>query len=149
MTSRRDDSGQTTMLIVTLAVVLMMTIAVVVDASAAYLHRQGLANVAEGAALYAADSAASGTDIYTGGLGEELALDDAAARAAVAEYLHSTGASARYPSLRYDVHVDRGTHRVLVDVRAPVELPLRFPGTPETAQVSAHGNATVIVDQDG
>ena len=47
----QEDSGQTTLLIVGLAVVLMMAIAVVVDATAAYLQRQGLATVADGAAL--------------------------------------------------------------------------------------------------
>ena len=53
---RRDEAGQTTIMIVGFAVVLMMTIVVVVDASAAYLQRQGLDNVADGAALAGADA---------------------------------------------------------------------------------------------
>jgi hypothetical protein len=45
-----------TLLIVGLAVVLMTAIAVVVDATAAFLQRQGLATVADGAALAGADA---------------------------------------------------------------------------------------------
>ena len=47
----RDERGQVTVMIVGLTFILLVTIAVVVDASAAYLQRSGLATVADGAAL--------------------------------------------------------------------------------------------------
>ena len=56
---RRDDhgqQGQATLMIVGFAFVLAMAVALVVDASAAYLQRQGLDTVADGAALRGADA---------------------------------------------------------------------------------------------
>ena len=44
-----------TLLIIGFAGILLMAIVVVIDASAAYLQRQGLDNLADGAALYGAD----------------------------------------------------------------------------------------------
>ena len=52
---RRDERGQATVLIVGLATFLAMTIALVVDSTAAYLQRQGLDTLADGAALRGAD----------------------------------------------------------------------------------------------
>ena len=46
----RDEQGQVTLLIIGFASILLMAIVVVVDASAAYLQRQGLDNLADGAA---------------------------------------------------------------------------------------------------
>ena len=60
-----------------------MMAAVVTDASAAYLQRQGLDTLADGAALTAADAGASGDEAYGDGLGADLHLDADAARAAV------------------------------------------------------------------
>ena len=88
--SRGDERGQTTVLIVGLAVVLLMAIAVVVDASAAYLQRQGLDTVADGAALAGADAGSRNLDVLYGeGVGRRPRLDQAetVARAAVADYL--------------------------------------------------------------
>ncbi len=56
MSARRDEAGQATVLIIGFAVVLAMVVAVVTDASAAYLQRQGLDTLADGAALAGADA---------------------------------------------------------------------------------------------
>jgi hypothetical protein len=141
----RDDRGQTSLLIVGLCVTLMMAVAVVVDASAAYLQRQGLDNLADGAALHAADAAASGEEVYTGGLGERLDLVAETARSGVGEYLASTGAYADFPGLRHSVSVDPAGQRVVVSLRAPLDLPLAVRGSPGTATVSATGSAVVTV----
>ena len=54
----------------------------VVDASAAYLQRQGLDTVADGAALRGADLGATGREVYTGGVPSgRLELTAAAVRA--------------------------------------------------------------------
>lgn len=139
---RRDDAGQTSLLIVGFAVVLAMLVAVVVDASAAYLHRQGLANLADGAALAGADGGATGSDVYTQGVPEHrLRQQGAAARAAVEDYLRLTGARGDFPGLSYDVAVDGD--RVSVRVSAPVDLPLVVPGSPDHPVVSAVSAAVI------
>ena len=64
--SRRDERGQATVMIIGLAVVLLMAAVVVVDASAAYLQRQGLDTVADGAALAGADAGSRNLDVLYG-----------------------------------------------------------------------------------
>ena len=140
----RDERGQATVLIVGFAVVLMMAVALVVNASAAYLQRQSLDSLADGAALVAADAGAEGEDVYAGGLGEErLALLEATARGAVDDYLARTGARGQYPGLARTVQVDRATRSVRVRISAPLALPLTIPGAPHTATVAAVGAAAV------
>ena len=142
---RRDERGQATVLIVGFAVLLAMVVALVVDTAAAYLHRQGLDTLADGAALRGADLGATGQDVYQGGVPREtLALTPGQARAAVGAYLREAGAYARYPGLSYTVRVT-GDH-VEVHLTAPLDLPLTIPGSPEHATVGADGSAVVGVD---
>jgi hypothetical protein len=83
----RNEDGTTIPLIIGLVGVLAMGVAVVTDASAAYLQRQGLDNLADGAALAGADLGAAGDDVYTGGIGDDrLAITEAEARAAGRAY---------------------------------------------------------------
>ena len=91
----RDEQGTATLMIVGLALVLAMMAAVVTDASAAYLQRQGLDTLADGAALAAADAGASGLEAYGEGLSADLHLDADLARTAVADYLRRVGAFTR------------------------------------------------------
>jgi Flp pilus assembly protein TadG len=141
----RDEQGQATVMIVGFALVLAMAVAVVVDASAAYLQRQGLDTVADGAALRGADLGATGREVYTGGVpADRLALTAGAVRAAVHDYLVGSGAYARYPGLTFAVAVDPGSDSVTVRVRAPLDLPLTVPGSPGTASVGATGSAVVV-----
>lgn len=121
----RGERGQTSLLIVGFALVVAMLVAVVVDASAAYLRREDLDALADGAALAATE--AVGTDqVYVGGLGARAALDPAQARADVAAYLQQTGATERYPGLTWAVDV--GSDLVVVRLATPLDLPLRLPG---------------------
>ena len=146
---RRDERGQAAVLIIGLATVLAMTIALVVDATAAYLQRQGLNTLADGAALRGADLGATGRDVYEGGVPDDrLELTAAQAREAVGAYLRSTGAYSRYPGLTYRVRVDPAARSVEVSLRAPLDLPLTVPGSPEVAMVGATGSAVVGVDPD-
>src|SRR3954465_14648721 len=141
-----DERGTATLLIIGLAVVLLMMTAVVTDASAAYLQRQNLDTLADGAALTGADAGASGDEAYGEGLGSDLHLDADVARAAVFGYLHRVGAFTRYPGLTATVAVDPATQRVIVAVHAPIPLPLRVPGGPHSASISATSAARVGVD---
>jgi uncharacterized membrane protein len=144
---RRGQHGQATVMIVGFAIVLAMAVALVVDASAAYLQRQGLDTVADGAALRGADLGATGEETYTHGVPDrDLALTPAAVRAAVHDYLAAIGAYGRYPGLTFDVVVDAPARRVSVTVHAPLDLPLTVPGSPQSASIGATGAAVVQVD---
>jgi hypothetical protein len=142
---RRGDAGQATLLIVGFAVLLLMMTAVVVDASAAFLRRQSLDTLADGAALAGADAGSADLDLLYGeGLDAvRLAQAEPAARAAVASYLRDTGALTAYPGLTWTLDID-GTD-VVVDLEAPLDLPLTVPGAPTTASISASARAAVVV----
>lgn len=146
--SSADEAGQTTIFIVGLAVVLLMTMAVVVDASAAFLRRQSLDSLADGAALAGADAGASGQDVYLTGVDpERLQLFTASARDGVAGYLRDSGAYAHFPGLHWSVHVDPATRTVSVSLQAPLALPFQVPGGPGRTVVGATGSAAVVPDQ--
>ena len=138
----RDESGQTTLLLVGFAVVVLLMVGVVVDASAAYLRRQGLDAVADGAALSAADGV-QGRQVYEGGLGERAWIDPAVARALVDDYLAATGAAAEYPGLDYTV--DATADRIVVHVSAPLDLPITPPGWARRPVISATAASYVVV----
>jgi len=135
-----------TPLIVGFALIIALTVAVVIDATAAYLQRSELSTLADGAALHGADLGATGADVYTDGLPDErLRVTEAAVRAAVADYLHQVGAHGRYPGLTFDVGVGRD-QRVTVELSAPLDLPLTFPGSPSSPRVGASGSAVSSID---
>ena len=138
----RDQRGQTSVLIIGFAFVLLLMVGVVVDSSAAYLQRQGLDTLADGAALAGADEV-RGSGVYEGGLtGERAPLDAAAARAAVHDYLLGIGAYDEHPGLSFDVAIrDRS---VIVRVSAPLDLPVTVDGVTDT-RVDARGAAVVEV----
>jgi len=141
------EHGQATLLILGLATVLAMGVAVVTDASAAYLQRQALDSLADGAALAGADLGAAGAEVYSGGLDEDrLSLTQAEAKAAVWDYLKRAGAFARHPGLQVSVVVDAPTSTVRVRLSAPLDLPLTVPGSTNTTYVGATGSAIVTVD---
>lgn len=136
------ERGQATLLIVGFAIVLVLMVAVVVDASAAYLRRQGLDSVADGAALFAADSA-RGREVYTGQLGDRAWLDPALARRDVDDYLRTSGAAVHYPGLA--VSVDTTATQVVVRVSAPLHLPIVPPGWVRRPVISATAASYVAV----
>ncbi len=137
------ERGQVSVLIVGFAIVLLLAVGVVVDASAAYLQRQGLDTLADGAALAGADEV-RGTAVYEGGLGNDrVPLDAAAARAAVHDYFARIGAYDDYPGLSFDVAIrDRS---VVVRVTAPLDLPITVEDLTDTT-VDARGAAVVEVE---
>ena len=145
---RGRERGSTIPLIIGFALVLMLVVGVVIDATAAYLRRQDLDSLADGAALRGADLGAAGTEVYGGGLGEaDLDITPAAARQAVDAYLKAVDAYRRYPGLLAEVTVDTAARRVRVHLRAPADLPLHVPGSPSHPIVGAEGSAVVALDR--
>lgn len=134
--------GSTSLLVVGFAIVAIMMVAVVVDASAAYLRRSALDSLADGAALAAADGIRA-EQVYAGGLTDRARLDPATARRYVAEHLVATGAASRYPGLRYDVEAT--PERVVVHVAAPLQLPITPPGWERRPLITATAASYVVV----
>lgn len=144
---RRDDRGSTIPLLIGVALVIAILVAAMSDATAAYLRRQSLDSLADGAALQGADLGAQGREVYAGDLtGDRLRETEGAANAAVARYLQAVGAYGRYPGLRAVVRVDPRTRAVEVSLTATVDLPLGVPGVTRRADVTAHGSASVVRD---
>jgi hypothetical protein len=141
---KRAESGQASLLIIGLAVVVAMLVAMVVDASAAYLRRQGLDSLADGAALAAADGV-QGEQVYRGGLGKRAQIDPEAARAYVADYLWATGAVSKYPGLTY--LVEASADSVLVRVSAPLDLPITPPGWERRPVITGTAASFVVVSE--
>lgn len=142
--TRGDQRGQTSLLIIGFAIVGVMMVALVVDASSAYLRRSGLDSLADGAALAAADGIA-GQRVYEGGLGDHAQIDPALARQYVEDYLSATGAARRYPGLHYVV--ETAADRVVVRLATPLDLPIVPPGWDRRPVVS--GTAASVVEVDG
>ena len=138
----RDEHGSVTPLIIGFAVVVAMLVAAVVDASAAYLRRQGLNSAADAAALAATDGI-QGEEVYTHGLGKRAEIDPVAARRYVEDYVVSSGIRRRFPGLDYSVQTTTDT--VVVRIVAPMDLPLHVPGVGTDVAVSGTAASVVVV----
>ena len=138
----RDERGSVTPLIIGFAVVVALLVAAVVDASAAYLRRQGLNSAADAAALSATDGL-QGEQVYTHGLGERAEIDPAAARAYVADYFATSGIRRRFPGLDYSVQTTENT--VVVRLVTPMDLPFRVPGVGTNVPITGTAASVVVV----
>jgi Putative Flp pilus-assembly TadE/G-like len=134
-------------MIIGFCVVLVLAIAMVIDATAAYVQRQQLSTLADGAALSAADGGVQENAIYAGEIGKgDLVLSQDLANRAVHGYLAKSGAYRRFPGLKVQVHISGDRRKVTVNVSAPLDLPLTVPGAPTTAVIGASGGAAVSPD---
>lgn len=137
-----DERGSITPLVVGFAAIVLLLVAVVVDASAAYLRRQGLNALSDAAAL-AATEGMQGESVYTGGLGEQAGIDPEAARGYVADHLRASGSYRRYPGLRFQVVTRDRT--VVVRLEAPLRLPFRVPGVVGETTVTGTAASQVLI----
>lgn len=148
MRRRTDERGQTAPLIIAFAAIVLVLVAVVVDASAAYLERQRLDSLADGAALYGADFGAQGSDAYDGGLASgDLEISRAEAERAVHAYLRDVGAHTAHPGLGASVRIVGD--RVVVELTTAIDLPLHVPGAPIRSTVRSVGSAVVDPEAAG
>lgn len=142
MITRGSERGSSMPLIIAFGAIILLLVAVAVDASAAFLTRQRLDALAEGAALQGADLGAQGADAYVGGLAaDDLEISHAEAEEAVRAYLRAVDAAAAHPGLRAVVRVEGD--RVIVELVAPLDLPLDLPGAPDRPTVVSVGSAVV------
>lgn len=124
-----EESGAVTVMTIGFLVVIALLVVVVVNATAAYLQRQELANLSDGAALMAAD----GLDESAFYADREVRLGSDEAQDLVAEYVD--GRDARV----LDVVVTDDS--VTVRLEADVDLPLTPPGWTDRTSVSAEATA--------
>lgn len=136
------EQGQASLLILGFFLVAVLLVAVVVDASAAYLHRQRLDALADGAAL-AATQGLETERIYDEGVGERLWIDPLAAREHARAYLTDLGATRTDPGLT--LILTAAEDRVEVRVAAPLDLPFAPPGWASRTVVSSTAASTVQV----
>lgn len=146
--NRRGESGSVSLLIIGLMAVALMLVAVVVNASAAYLQRQSLLALADGAALAGADALAThgfyvSAEDRSADDSVDLLLDPDQTAAQVADYLRTTQAAAHFPGLTWQVTTSEAA--VTVEMSAPINLPLVPPGWVGSAQVNAASSA--VADQ--
>ncbi|MFH7324780.1 pilus assembly protein TadG-related protein [Aeromicrobium sp. HA] len=130
----RSERGNVTVLTVGFLAILGLLVVVVVNASAAFLERRELMNLADRVALHAAD----GLDrdrVYLRGITDEATLDSADARALTAGIVPDD------VSLRLMTSDDRVEVRVMRQTR----LPLVPPGFPDTATVRAEASARLQI----
>ena len=127
-----DESGAVTVMTIGFLDVIALLVVVVVNATAAYLQRQELANLSDGAALMAAD----GLDESVFYADREVRLGPDEAQDLVAEYVD--GREARV----LDVVVTDDS--VTVRLEADVDLPLTPPGWTGRTTVSAEATAQLL-----
>ncbi|WP_412904377.1 pilus assembly protein TadG-related protein [Aeromicrobium sp. 179-A 4D2 NHS] len=133
---RAGERGNVTVLTIGFLAVLGMLVVVVVNASAAFLERRELMNLADRVALHAAD----GLDrdrVYAGGIGGEAVLDATEAQALV------RGIVPRGVAMRLRTTQDR----VEVDLTRTVRLPLVPPGFPSSATIRAEATGELRLEQ--
>jgi len=138
----RGQSGQASVLVIGFFLVVALTVAVVVDASAAYLRRQGLSNLADAAALAAADGVMA-EQAYAGNLERPAPIDPAVARRHATAYLDQVDARSTYAGLTLDVGMRGDT--VTVRLSAPVDLPIAPPDWEDQPIVTGEAAAYVVV----
>jgi uncharacterized membrane protein len=130
-------------LIIGSVVVMTLLVAVVTDVSVLWLSRRGVQATVDGAALAGAQAVDLPT-LYAEGADGDLALDPAAARRAVRDYVRALPA-ARLPSGFRLVSVGATGTDVTVRAQATVRLPflsfLTGRGVPVVAEAAARNSA--------
>jgi Flp pilus assembly protein TadG len=139
---RRDERGQVSVLVVGFFVVIVLTVAVAIDASSAYLRRQGLDNLADAAALAAADGVKA-EQVYAGSIDEPGPIDPSVAQRYAEQYLDQVGARDHFTDLTLDVGVSGNA--VTVRLEATVDLPIAPPDWEDQPRVAGEAAAYVIV----
>lgn len=144
----RDESGQTTILIIGFAVILGLAVAVIVNASNVFLHRRSLMSWADGAVTAAAQQVAH-AELYSGAPAATLPLSETAARQAVTDYAGRHELADRFDGFAVaSVDVEPGTGRVSVTLSATAPLMLAGDVTDGLTSFRVTARATAVVPLD-
>ncbi|MGH8776459.1 MAG: pilus assembly protein TadG-related protein [Jiangellaceae bacterium] len=119
----RDEGGQITLLIIGFVLIAVLAVAVVANASKAFVYRRSLASWADGAAVTAAQSVAEEA-IYAGPRVDELPLSGDAVEVAVADYVARNGLPDRFEDFAASVDVGDDGATVTVELSARVSFVL-------------------------
>lgn len=133
---RGPEHGQITVLTVGFLLILGLLTVVVINASAAFLERRELLNLADRAALTAADGLAR-DQLYRQGVDSEVPIDVAEAQRLAASVVPTDAA--------LDVRVEDGT--VHVRLERTYGLPITPPGWRDSARIGAESTAQLRVAQ--
>jgi hypothetical protein len=131
----RDERGQVTVMTIGFLVFIGLLAVVVINSSAAFLERQRLDNLADGAALAAADGLSRDTFYREG----TVTLDDGQARELVGDYL--TGSGIRIAEVRTTDDV------VHVRLEHSIGLALRPPGWDQRTTIVSEATAQLRTDE--
>ncbi|WP_456698290.1 pilus assembly protein TadG-related protein [Aeromicrobium sp. P5_D10] len=125
---KRED-GQITVMTVGFLLFIGLLAVVVINSSAAFLERRRLDNIADGAAIAAADGLNRDTFYRRG----EVTLDQGQARRLVREYLSA-------PEIRI-VRVTTNDDEVMVRLERRIELAIKPPGWSGSSRIVAEATA--------
>ncbi|MSO27681.1 MAG: hypothetical protein EXQ60_06430 [Candidatus Nanopelagicales bacterium] len=128
-----DERGSVLLLGVGFVIVCLLAVAVITDASAAFLQRRSLMSMADAAAIAGAQ-AIDRDAYYANGASDGTRLNPGLVRAAVLAHLTRTNAAATISGLHVDGISSDGA-RVLVALSAPLRLPFFSSIHQELAQV--------------
>lgn len=132
---RRGEQGQITVMVVGFLLFIGLLAVVVINSSAAFLERRRLDNVADGAAVAAADGLSRDTFYRRG----EVTLDDAQARRLVGQYVNGGGIRV--------VRVVTNDDQVTVRLERSIDLALKPPGWSSRTTITAEATARLVTDQ--
>lgn len=121
----RDD-GQLTILVLGFAVILLMLVALVTDASKIFLAQRSLSGAADAAAVAGAN-AVDESAVYTGQAGDALPLTSRSVRDAVDGYVADAGLARPDRFNRFAVAAATTQDGVTATVRLTATVPLPFP----------------------
>ena len=129
--TRRDEDGQTTILVLGLALVTFAVAGLAVDGTRAFLHRRTLQNAADSAALAAAGEV--DRDLYYSSAGRTVMLDPHAAATAAGRWLRRRGIRAT---------ASFGVSRNSVGVTLTGSVPTTFLGLVGIGEIRVAARAT-------
>lgn len=135
-----DESGQITVMTIGFFVFLGLLAVVVINASAAFLERQELSNLADGAALAAADGL-SRDDFYRNGVDSEVELDPEEVRQLVASYVAASGETVRA------VSVSATGDEVRVRMERTVSVAIAPPGWTSQTTIVAEATSQLRINE--
>lgn len=136
----REESGQSSVLILGLLVILLLLVGVVTSATAVNLEARKLLSAADGAASAAAQSASA--------TGVSPSLSESQVLAAAQEYLRESAAGQRFSGVEIThASVADGGSTARVELAAAVELPMVSWVVPAEMTVTAESHARVSLNR--